>query len=222
MRDTCAMNVRKRISSSFLFVYLPLCLKKQSQTSSENRDVLQTQRTPARLQLRAGEVFHIRCTDNGAVLISAGADGCLAIWEVISREKAAQCRTGVARSGEQTERNGNATLTKGLEESASAEEGAEVLVDEKYLQEIERQLLESSRQIEDLTAQTAFKIRNLESQQQEALRQMEEKCEDQLAQERSGIVFFNCDKNLFQLHSNLSSTSPLRAEASLTSSARRS
>lgn len=129
--------------------------------------------------------MHLRTTEDGAVLISAGADGCLAVWEVLSRDRTSSSgRGGVSAHLAERATTAGGAVEDSVSAAAQEEDTSEVLVDEKYLQEIEKQLQESNRQIEDLTAQTAFKIRTLESQQQEALRQMEEKCESQLAQER--------------------------------------
>lgn len=106
-----------------------------------------------------GPVTRLAVAVHDFILLSAGADGALCVWNVNDRDRAP------------------------LEQSV-VEYTAEVLVDRTHLMERQSQLIELERQVEDVTNQMDFQQRRFEAQHKDAMNQLEVRFNKELAAER--------------------------------------
>lgn len=111
------------------------------------------------LRADAGPVTRLAVAVQDFILLSAGADGMLCVWNVNDRDRAPLEHSGI-------------------------EYTAEVLVDRTHLMERQSQLIELERQVEDVTNQMDFQQRRFESQHKEAMNQLEVRFNKELAAER--------------------------------------
>ncbi|KAL8270976.1 hypothetical protein Esti_005097 [Eimeria stiedai] len=94
------------------------------------------------------------------ILLSAGQDGVLCVWNVNDRDRAPLEHSGL-------------------------EYTAEVLVDRAHLLEKQSQLIELERQVEDITNEMVFQKRMFEAQHRDAMNQLEVRFNKELTAERN-------------------------------------
>ncbi|KAL8428246.1 hypothetical protein ACSSS7_007322 [Eimeria intestinalis] len=108
----------------------------------------------------AGPVTRLAVAAHDFILLSAGQDGVLCVWNVNDRDRAPLEHSGL-------------------------EYTAEVLVDRAHLMEKQSQLIELERQVEDITNQMVFQQRRFEAQHRDAMNQLEVRFNKELSAERS-------------------------------------
>ncbi|OEH79837.1 wd g-beta repeat-containing protein [Cyclospora cayetanensis] len=106
-----------------------------------------------------GPVTRLAVAANNSILLSAGADGVLCVWNVNDREAAPV-------------------------EQSTVKYMAEVLVDRTHLMERQSHLTELERQVEDVSNQMDFQQRRFETQHKDAMSQLETRFNKELAAER--------------------------------------
>ncbi|KAL8427170.1 hypothetical protein Efla_006797 [Eimeria flavescens] len=108
----------------------------------------------------AGPVVRLAVAVNDYILLSAGADGVLCVWNVNDRDR-------------------------GPMDHAGLDYTSEVLVDRTHLMEKQSQLDELERQVEDITNQMDFQQRRFEAQHKDAMSQLEVRFNKELTAERN-------------------------------------